>query len=66
MVARCNRGVIVWADAVIDGNAVLVSSPKVAEPMAVRYAWSQTHPWANLFNRDGLPGVPFRTDAWEK
>jgi sialate O-acetylesterase len=56
----------VWADAVIDGNAVLVSSPKVAEPVAVRYAWSQTHPWANLFNRDGLPGLPFRTDAWEK
>lgn len=56
----------VWADAVIEGNAVVLSNPKVAQPMAVRYAWSQTHPWANLFNRDGLPAVPFRTDSWEK
>ncbi|MEI7684816.1 MAG: sialate O-acetylesterase [Planctomycetota bacterium] len=56
----------VWADAVIDGNAVVLSSLKVTEPVAVRYAWSQTHPWANLFNRDGLPALPFRTDSWEK
>jgi sialate O-acetylesterase len=56
----------VWADAVIDGDTVLVSSPKVTAPVAVRYAWNQTHPWANLFNRDGLPAIPFRTDAMEK
>lgn len=56
----------VWADAVIDNDSVIVSSPKVSAPVAVRYAWSQTHPWANLFNRDGLPAVPFRTDTWEK
>jgi len=55
-----------WADAVIDGDAVVVSSPVVAAPVNVRYAWSATHPWANLFNRDGLPAIPFRTDSDEK
>jgi sialate O-acetylesterase len=54
----------VWADAVIDGDAVVVSSPQVPKPAAVRYAWSGRHPWANLFNKDGLPAVTFRTDAW--
>ena len=53
-----------WAEAVIDGDTVVVSSDKVAVPVAVRYAWSQTHAWANLFNKDGLPALPFRTDAW--
>jgi sialate O-acetylesterase len=53
-----------WADAKIDGEAVVVSSPKVKEPVAVRYAWAQRHPWANLFNKDGLPATTFRTDDW--
>ena len=53
-----------WAQAVIEGDAVVVSSDKVAAPVAVRYAWAQTHPWANLFNKDGLPALPFRTDDW--
>ena len=53
-----------WADAVIDGDAVVLTSDKVPNPVAVRYAWAQTHPWANLFNKDGLPALPFRTDAW--
>ena len=53
-----------WADAAIDGDTVVVSSPKVAKPVAVRYGLSYTHPWANLFNKDGLPAVPFHTDAW--
>ena len=52
----------VWADAVIAGDTVVLSSDKVAAPVAVRYAWSQQHPWANLFNQDGLPALPFRTD----
>jgi sialate O-acetylesterase len=54
----------VWADAVIDGADVIVSSKEVAKPEAVRYAWSQNFPWANLFNQDGLPATPFRTDSW--
>jgi len=53
----------VWADAVIAGEAVLVSSPKVAKPVAVRYAWDE-NPVCNLYNQAGLPAVPFRTDDW--
>jgi sialate O-acetylesterase len=55
----------VWADAVIEGDSVIVSSKDVPEPAAVRYAWSDTFQWANLFNRDGLPSQPFRTDDWQ-
>jgi len=54
----------VWADAVIEGNTVVVSSKDVPQPVAVRYAWSNAFQWANLFNLDGLPAQPFRTDAW--
>lgn len=51
----------VWADAVIEGDHVVVSSPKVATPLAVRYAWAN-NPTCNLYNQAGLPAVPFRTD----
>lgn len=54
----------VWADATIEGNTVVVSSKDVPQPAAVRYAWSNAFQWANLFNQDGLPAQPFRTDAW--
>lgn len=54
----------VWTDAVIEGNTVVVSSKDVPQPAAVRYAWSNAFQWANLFNQDGLPAQPFRTDAW--
>lgn len=53
-----------WAEAKIDGDTVVLSSPDVARPTAVRYAWGWYTPWANLFNQDGLPAVAFRTDAW--
>lgn len=49
-----------WADATIDGDSVVLSSSAVAKPVSVRYAWSQKHTWANLFNKDGLPAIPFR------
>ena len=52
----------VWADAAIDGATVVVSSPTVAKPCYVRYAWANHIAWANLFNKDGLPAIPFRTD----
>lgn len=51
----------VWADARIEGNTVIVSSPKVAKPVAVRYAWD-INPVCNLYNQAGLPAMPFRTD----
>ena len=53
----------VWADAVIDGETVVVSSPRVMEPVAVRYAWA-SNPVCNLYNGAGLPASPFRTDDW--
>jgi sialate O-acetylesterase len=55
-------GKFVWADAVIAGETVVLSSPKVAQPTAVRYGWAN-HPVVNLWNKDGLPANPFRTDA---
>ena len=54
----------VWADAKIEGDTVVVSSAAVPHPAAARYAWSNSFPWANLFNQDGLPAQPFRTDFW--
>ncbi len=54
----------VWADASIEGESVVVSSPEVPAPVAVRYAYSSNPEGANLYNRAGLPASPFRTDAW--
>ncbi len=53
----------VWAKAEIDGSDVLVSSDEVAEPVAVRYGWASNPP-CNLYNKEGLPASPFRTDDW--
>jgi sialate O-acetylesterase len=53
-----------WADAVIVNNTVTVSSPEVKDPVAVRYAYQMNPDGANLYNREGLPASPFRTDAW--
>jgi hypothetical protein len=54
----------VWADAVIRGNQVVVSSPRVAAPVAVRYAWAD-FPLCNLYNKEGFPAVPFRSDDFD-
>ncbi len=54
----------VWADAVIDGKTVLVSSTNVVHPVAVRYGFSMNPEGCNLYNKDGLPASPFRTDNW--
>jgi sialate O-acetylesterase len=53
----------VWADATIEGDTVVVSSDKVAEPVAVRYAWAD-NPECSLYNGADLPASPFRTDDW--
>jgi sialate O-acetylesterase len=53
----------VWAEARINGDTVVVSSPEVPQPVAVRYGWSD-FPVVNLFNRNGLPASPFRTDSF--
>jgi sialate O-acetylesterase len=52
-----------WAEARIEGEAVIVSSETVSHPVAVRYAWADS-PECNLFNKEGLPASPFRTDDW--
>lgn len=51
------------AEAEIRGETVVVYSDKVESPVAVRFGW-QNHPEVNLWNKDGLPATPFRTDDW--
>ena len=53
----------VWAKAEIEGDKVVVSSPEVPTPVAVRYGWADC-PVVNLWNKDGLPATPFRTDQF--
>ena len=54
-----------WADARIEGKIVIVSSPQVPHPVSVRYAWGE-NPEASLYNLEGLPASPFRTDDWSE
>ncbi len=55
-----------YAQAVItDGNKVKVWCNEVSQPAAVRYAWTDAPIDANLFNKDGFPVSPFRTDNWK-
>ena len=51
------------ATATIEGDTVVVSSDQVSKPVAVRYGWA-AYPLVNLWNKDGLPASPFRTDAF--
>jgi sialate O-acetylesterase len=52
-----------FANAVIKGNTVVVSCPEVSDPVSVRYGWAD-YPRVNLFNKEGIPASPFRTDNW--
>ncbi len=55
----------VWAKATIRGeNQIAVANPKVKNPVAVRYGWA-SNPDVNLYNDEGLPASPFRTDDWK-
>jgi sialate O-acetylesterase len=51
-------GRFVWAQGVINGNSILISSPRVKQPVAVRYGWAD-NPVCNLYNKEDLPVVPF-------
>jgi sialate O-acetylesterase len=53
-----------WAAARIVGDTVECRHPDVPEPVAVRYAFTMNPADANLYNRDGLPAAPFRSDDW--
>ncbi|MFV0365621.1 MAG: sialate O-acetylesterase [Mangrovibacterium sp.] len=51
-----------WAEARVEGNLVILSSKEVKNPLFVRYAWADNPDKANLYNKNGLPAIPFRTD----
>lgn len=53
-----------WAEARIEGDSIVCSHPDIKVPVAVRYAYSMNPEGANLYNKDGLPASPFRTDDW--
>ena len=52
----------VWAKAKIEGDKVVVWNDAITQPMYVRYAWADNPFGANLYNKEGLPASPFRTD----
>lgn len=54
-----------YAKADVKDNQVIVYSDSVANPVAVRYGWADDMPEVNLYNRDGFPASPFRTDTWK-
>jgi sialate O-acetylesterase len=54
-----------WAKAEIKDDKVIVSSPEVLEPVSVRYAWATRPRGCNLYNKENLPAVPFRTDNFK-
>ena len=53
-----------WAQARLSNNEVVVISNQVEIPVAVRYAWSNNPGALDLYNKEGLPAAPFRTDTW--
>lgn len=57
--------VFYYAKAEIVGNQVVVYHPKGQKPAAVRYAWADAPIDANLYNKEGFPACPFRTDQWK-
>ena len=52
----------VWAKAKIEGNKIIVWNEQVIHPVYIRYAWADNPDGANLYNKEGLPASPFRTD----
>jgi sialate O-acetylesterase len=56
--------VFYYAKAEVLGNTVIVYHPKGLKPVSVRYAWSDAPVEANLYNAEGFPASPFRTDNW--
>ena len=54
----------VWANTKLLNDKVIVWSDEIVNPVAVRYAWADNPQGANLYNREGLPATPFRTDEF--
>ncbi len=61
-----NDHVFYNANATIEGDHIIVSSDKVANPASVHFAWADYAGSANLYNKEGFPAVPFRTDDWKE
>lgn len=53
-----------WARGMQQGNSIVLRSEQVDKPVAVRYGWADNPDDVNLYNREGLPASPFRTDDW--
>ena len=53
------------ATAIIEGDHVVVYSDSVNKPVAVRFGWMDDAGEDNLFNKEGFPASPFRTDNWK-
>ena len=49
----------------IKDDKIVVWSSEVKEPVAVRFAWAHNPSEFNLYNKEGLPAIPFRTDDWK-
>jgi sialate O-acetylesterase len=56
--------VFYWAKAELKDGKIVVFSDPVKDPVAVRYGWANNPSDLNLYNLEGLPAVPFRTDRW--
>lgn len=56
----------IWGKARIEGNEIVVWSDSIETPIAVRYAWADNPDDVNLYNEEGLPACPFRTDDWKE
>jgi sialate O-acetylesterase len=54
----------VWAEAKIENGKIIVWSKEVPNPVAIRYAWADNPEGEKLYNSEGLPASPFRTDSW--
>ncbi|MFB6342766.1 sialate O-acetylesterase [Saccharicrinis sp. FJH62] len=55
-----------WARGkLLDNNSVVIYSDEVENPVAVRFGWADNPDDLNLYNKEGLPAVPFRTDTWK-
>lgn len=54
-----------YAQAKVENNNVVVYTDSVTNPVAVRYGWADDMPEVNLYNKEGFPAVPFRTDSWK-
>jgi sialate O-acetylesterase len=55
-------GKFIWAQAKIEGKKVIVWDDAISNPVSVRYAWADNPEGANLYNQEGLPASPFRTN----